>query len=84
MWSDQNDSNTVNAGFYTETSAPLMNSWEVELGIQRKMGFLSSFGDTSFWGRYEKILDGLGAAATAMAEIWARSRPTGRSFFARP
>jgi predicted porin len=81
MWSDQNDSNTVNAGFYTETSAPLMNSWEVELGIQRKMGFLSSFGDTSFWGGYEKILTGLGAAATAMAEIWARSRPTGRSFF---
>jgi predicted porin len=63
MWSDQNDSNTVNAGFYTGTSAPLMNSWEAELGIQRKLGFLSPLGDSSFWGGYEEIIDGLGAGS---------------------
>jgi hypothetical protein len=40
-----------------------MNSWEVELGIQRKIGFLSSFGDTSFWGGYEEIHNGIGAGS---------------------
>jgi predicted porin len=63
MWSEQNDSNTVGAGFYTGTSAPLMNSWDLNLGIQRKIGFLSSLGDTSLWGGYEEILNGLGAGS---------------------
>jgi hypothetical protein len=63
MWSDQNDSDTIHAGFYTGTSAPLMNSWEVELGIQRKLGFLSPLGDSSFWGGYEEILNGIGGAS---------------------
>jgi predicted porin len=65
MWSDQNDSDTIHAGFYTGTSAPLMNSWEVELGIQRQMPWfgLDKLGETSFWSGYEEIRNGIGGAS---------------------
>jgi predicted porin len=63
MFSDQNDSNTIDAGFYTGTSAPLMNSWDINFGIQRRIGFLSSLGETSFWGGHTEIQDGIGAGS---------------------
>jgi predicted porin len=63
MWSDQGDSNTINAGVFTGTSAPQMNSWEVQLGIQRKMLGLGAFGDTSFWGGFAQVNNGIGAGS---------------------
>jgi predicted porin len=63
MISDQNDSNTVHAGVFTGTSAPQMNSWDVHLGIQRKMLGLGSLGDTSFWGGSSDIHNGIGAGS---------------------
>ena len=63
MWSDQGDSNTIHAGVFTGTSAPQMNSWEVQLGIQRKMGPLGAFGDTSFWGGFAEVNNGIGAGS---------------------
>jgi predicted porin len=65
MFSDQGDTNTINAGYYTGTSAPLMNSWEMNLGIQRKIALLGldKLGDTSLWGGYSNIHNGLGAGS---------------------
>jgi predicted porin len=62
-YSDNNDSNTVHAGVFTGTSDPLMNAWDIQFGIQRKMEFLglANLGDTSFWGGITQSNDGLGA-----------------------
>ena len=64
-FSDSNDSNTVHAGYFTGTSAPEMSGWDVQLGIQRKMPWfgLDKLGDTSFWGGYSDIHNGLGAGS---------------------
>jgi predicted porin len=63
MFSDQNDSNTVRAGVFTGTSAPEMNSWDVQFGIQRKMLGLGALGDTSIWGGFSGIHNGIGAGS---------------------
>ena len=65
MWSDQGDSNTINAGFYTATSAPLMNSLDINVGVQRKISWfgLDKLGDTSFWGGFSNIHNGIGAGS---------------------
>jgi predicted porin len=62
-FSDQGDSDTVHAGVFTGTSAPLMSAWDAQLGIQRKMPWfgLATLGDTSFWGGFTDILNGIGA-----------------------
>src|SRR6476661_6362173 len=56
-FSETNDTNTIHSGFYTGTSAPQMNAWDVEAGIQRDLDFLglSKLGETSLWGGYEQI-----------------------------
>jgi predicted porin len=65
MWSDQDDSNTIHAGFYTGSSAPLMNSWDMNVGIQRKISWfgLDKMGDTSLWGGFSNIHNGIGAGS---------------------
>ncbi|MGB6769182.1 MAG: hypothetical protein WBE50_14035, partial [Methyloceanibacter sp.] len=67
-FSETNDTNTMHSGFYTGTSAPQMNAWDVE-GIQRDFDFLglSKFGETSFWGGYGKVNDGLGQGSNAIS-----------------
>jgi hypothetical protein len=59
----------MHSGFYTGTSAPQMNAWDVEAGIQRDFDFLglSKFGETSFWGGYGKVNDGLGQGSNAIS-----------------
>src|SRR5262249_18924245 len=51
-FSQTHDTNTIHSGFYTGTSAPLMNAWDVQAGIQRDFSFLglNKLGETSFWG----------------------------------
>jgi predicted porin len=64
-FSETNDTNTQHAGVFTHTSDPGMSGWDVQGGIQRKMPWfgLDSFGDTSFWGGYSDIRNGLGAVS---------------------
>ncbi len=64
-FSQNNDSNTVHAGVFTGTSDPLMSAWDVQAGIQRKMPWfgLDTLGQTSFWGGYSDIHNGLGASS---------------------
>ena len=64
-FSETNDTNTIHSGFYTGTSAPQMNGWDVQGGIQRDFDFLglSKLGETSFWGGYEQINDGLASVS---------------------
>ena len=42
-----------------------MNAWDVQAGIQRDFDFLglSKLGETSFWGGYEQINDGLSSVS---------------------
>jgi hypothetical protein len=51
-FSETHDTNTIHSGFYTGSSAPQMNGWDVEAGIQRDFAFLGlrKLGETSFWG----------------------------------
>ncbi len=60
--SNDDDCNRNHAGIYTGTSSPDMTAWDVRIGIQRKMGMLAALGDTSFFGGYLEINDGIGGA----------------------
>jgi hypothetical protein len=64
-FSETDDTNTIHSGFYTGTSAPQMNGWDIEAGIQRDFAFLglNKLGETSFWGGYEEINDGLASVS---------------------
>jgi hypothetical protein len=56
--SDSNDSNVE--GAFNGQDAPTMRAWNVQGGIQRRVGFLSldKFGETSFWGGYSEVRNG--------------------------
>ena len=58
-FSDTNDSNAI--GAFNGKRPPLMNAWDVQFGIQRKIPFLglNSLGETSIWGAYHKSMTGL-------------------------
>ena len=58
-FSDSSDTNA--RGIYTKKGPPDMNGWDVQVGIQRKMPRLGldRLGDTSFWGGYSNIHDGI-------------------------
>jgi predicted porin len=77
-FSDINDTNTQHAGIYTGTSDPQMSAWDVQVGIQRKMSWfrLDTLGETSFWGGYLEINDGLGAGGNGGATNLGRIGPT--------
>ncbi len=63
-FSDTNDSNRQNAGVFTGTSSPDMNAWDVRGGIQRGFSWLGldRLGETSLFGGYLQINDGIGGA----------------------
>src|SRR4029078_12571924 len=58
-FSDSSDTNAQ--GIYTKKGPPDMSGWDVQLGVQRKMAWLGldRLGDTSFWGGYSNIDDGI-------------------------
>ena len=58
-FSDSGDTNAQ--GIFTKKGPPDMNGWDVQVGIQRKMPWfgLDRLGDTSFWGGYSNIHDGI-------------------------
>jgi predicted porin len=56
--SNNYDSNTLGAGVFTGTSDPQMTAWDSQIGLQRK--FFAS-GDSSFFGGFVNIHDGVGA-----------------------
>jgi predicted porin len=58
--SDDNASNRNNAGIFTGKGTPTMTAWDAQMGIQRKFGVLGTLGDSSFFGGYSQINDGLG------------------------
>lgn len=60
--SADNSTNRQNAGVLTGTSSPDMNAWDARIGIQRKFGMLGNLGDSSFFGGYLQINDGIGGA----------------------
>jgi predicted porin len=59
-WSLSDDHSTNSIGVFDGKRAPDMTAWDVRVGIQRKMGWLGSLGDTSLFGGYLDIKDGLG------------------------
>ena len=61
-FSDTNDSNRENAGVFDGTNSPPMNAWDARIGIQRHFWSLGALGDSSFFGGYLKINDGIGGA----------------------
>jgi predicted porin len=73
--SETNDSNRQNAGVFTGTSSPDMSAWDARIGIQRKMGALGSLGDSSFFGGYLQIEDGIGGACGAKRSCKAGTFP---------
>jgi hypothetical protein len=59
-FSDSSDTNA--RGIFTEEGPPDMSGWDVQVGIQRKMSWLGldRLGDTSVWGGYSNIHNGIG------------------------
>jgi predicted porin len=58
-FSDSSDSNAI--GIYTKNGPPQMSAWDVQIGIQRKVPWfgLDTLGDTSFWGGFLNINNGI-------------------------
>jgi hypothetical protein len=73
--SESNDSNRQNGGVFTGTSSPDMSAWDARIGIQRKMGALGALGETSFFGGYLQINDGIGGACGAHRSCGAGTFP---------
>jgi predicted porin len=65
--SETNDSNRQNAGVFTGTDSPDMSAWDARIGIQRDIPWfgLDKLGETSFFGGYLQIEDGIGGACGA-------------------
>jgi hypothetical protein len=76
---ETNDTNTIHSGFYTGTSAPQMNAWDVEAGLQRDFDFLglSKFGETSFWGKAQ-------SSQTRFPQTHLKGRPRAAFFSLAP
>jgi predicted porin len=56
-FSEDRDSNTINAGIFDGKSAPDMFAWDISGGIQKKWWDL---GNTTLWGGYTNSSDGIG------------------------
>jgi predicted porin len=73
-FSDNNDSNRQSAGVFDGKSSPEMSAYDLQIGVQRKFAFLGldRLGDTTLFGGYSNINDGIGGAGGAT-----RSLPAG-------
>jgi len=56
-FSEDRDSNTINAGIFDGKSVPDMFAWDISGGIQKKWWDL---GNTTLWGGYTNSSDGIG------------------------
>lgn len=66
-------SNRKDAGIFTHTDSPDMDAWDLQLGIQRS---LTKLGDTSFFGGYSQVDDGVGGAGGATRALSGGTFPT--------
>jgi len=77
-FSETHDSNAI--GEFNRKRPPLMNAWDVQFGIQRKIPFLGldSLGETSIWGGISQINDGFaqGSSGVSGANIVFDNNPT--------
>lgn len=64
--SENNDSNRENAGVFDKKSSPDMDAYDLQIGIQRKF---ISLGDSSFFGGFSNINDGIGGAGGATRKL---------------
>jgi predicted porin len=65
-FSETHDSNAI--GAFNGKRPPLMNAWDVEFGIQRKIPWfgLDSLGQTSIWGGISQINDGFAEGSSGV------------------
>ena len=64
--SQNNDSNREHAGVFDGKSSPDMNAYDLQIGIQRKF---IELGDSSFFGGFSNINDGIGGAGGATRKL---------------
>jgi predicted porin len=66
-FSQNNDTNRDHAGAFDHKDSPEMSAWDIRGGIQRKFAIfgLDQLGDTSLFGGYLEINDGVGGACGA-------------------
>ncbi len=66
-FSETNDSNAI--GAYNGKRPPVMNAWDVEFGIQRKISWfgLDRLGETSIWGSISQINDGFAQGSSGVS-----------------
>jgi predicted porin len=76
-FSDTHDSNREHAGIFTGTSSPDMSAWDARIGIQRDIPWfgLDKLGETSIFGGYLEIHDGIGGACGATRSCRAGTFP---------
>ena len=70
-FSDNNDSNRQSAGVFDGKSSPEMSAYDLQIGVQRKFAFLGldRLGDTTLFGGYSNINDGIGGAGGATRSL---------------
>ena len=77
-FSETHDSNAI--GAFNGKRPPLMNAWDVQFGIQRKLHWfgLDSLGQTSIWGGISQINDGFaqGSSGVTSSSIIFDNNPT--------
>jgi predicted porin len=66
-FSESNDSNAI--GAFNGKRPPIMNAWDVQFGIQRKIPWLglASLGETSIWGSISQINDGFAQGSSGVS-----------------
>ena len=64
--SQNNDSNREHAGVFDGKSSPDMNAYDLQIGIQRKF---IELGNSSFFGGFSNINDGIGGAGGATRKL---------------
>ena len=62
--SDSSDSNVK--GAFNGQGAPQMTSWDVQGGIERKIGMLGNLGDSALWGGFSQVHDGFAPGSSGI------------------
>jgi predicted porin len=67
--SQQDDSNTVNGGVFNHKSPPQYNGYDLQVGIQREFDMLrlGELGETSLFGGYKNLRDGISCGSNGNA-----------------
>jgi predicted porin len=66
VWGVSDSSDTNVKGAFNGQGAPQMTDWNVQGGLQRKLGFLGNLGESALWGGYSDVHDGFAPGSSGI------------------